>query len=127
MNIAYISDIETLVKTKMEIDNALIKNVEIQEKTKLEDFVNKYAKLNNVFFDKGKIIPFNLVDVYGTKYLFLADENDDITDLTTILTNINFDFTKLQSASDIDIIQKFGQVDLAQYFYVNGKTCIVQI
>ena len=127
MNIAYISDIETLVKTKMEIDNALIKNEEIQEKTKLEDFVNKYAKLNNVFFDKGKIIPFNLVDVYGTKYLFLADENDDITDLTTILTNINFDFTKLQSASDIDIIQKFGQVDLAQYFYVNGKTCIVQI
>lgn len=125
MNIAYISDIETLVKTKMEIDNALIKNEEIQEKTKLEDFVNKYAKLNNVFFDKGKIIPFNLVDVYGTKYLFLADENDDITDLTTILTNINFDFTKLQSASDIDIIQKFGQVDLAQYFYVNGKTCIV--
>lgn len=127
MNIAYISDIETLVKTKMEIDNALIKNEEIQEKTKLEDFVNKYAKLNNVFFDKGKIIPFNLVDVYGTKYLFLADENDDITDLTTILTNINFDFTKLQSASDIDIIQKFGQVDLAQYFYVNGKTYIVQI
>lgn len=125
MNIAYISDIETLVKTKMEIDNALIKNEEIQEKTKLEDFVNKYAKLNNVFFDKGKIIPFNLVDVYGTKYLFLADENDDITDLTTILTNINFDFTKLQSASDIDIIQKFGQIDLAQYFYVNGKTCIV--
>ena len=127
MNIAYISDIETLVKTKMEIDNALIKNEEIQEKTKLEDFVNKYAKLNNVFFDKGKIIPFNLVDVYGTKYLFLADENDDITDLTTILTNINFDFTKLQSASDIDIIQKFGQVDLAQYFYVNGKTYIVYI
>ena len=127
MNIAYISDIETLVKTKMEIDNALIKNEEIQEKTKLEDFVNKYAKLNNVFFDKGKIIPFNLVDVYGTKYLFLADENDDITDLTTILTNINFDFTKLQSASDIDIIQKFGQIDLAQYFYVNGKTYIVQI
>ena len=127
MNIAYISDIETLVKTKMEIDNALIKNEEIQEKTKLEDFINKYAKLNNVFFDKGKIIPFNLVDVYGTKYLFLADENDDITDLTTILTNINFDFTKLQSASDIDIIQKFGQVDLAQYFYVNGKTYIVQI
>ena len=127
MNIAYISDIETLVKTKMEIDNALIKNEEIQEKTKLEDFVNKYAKLNNVFFDKGKIIPFNLVDVHGTKYLFLADENDDITDLTTILTNINFDFTKLQSASDIDIIQKFGQVDLAQYFYVNGKTYIVQI
>ena len=125
MNIAYISDIETLVKTKMEIDNALIKNEEIQEKTKLEDFVNKYAKLNNVFFDKGKIIPFNLVDVYGTKYLFLADENDDITDLTTILTNINFDFTKLQSASDIDIIQKFGQVDLAQYFYVNCKTYIV--
>ena len=111
----------------MEIDNALIKNEEIQEKTKLEDFVKKYAKLNNVFFDKGKIIPFNLVDVYGTKYLFLADENDDITDLTTILTNINFDFTKLQSASDIDIIQKFGQVDLAQYFYVNGKTYIVQI
>lgn len=127
MNIAYISDIETLVKTKMEIDNALIKNEEIQEKTKLEDFVNKYAKLNNVFFDKGKIIPFNLVDVYGTKYLFLADENDDITDLTTILTNINFDFTKLQSASDIDIIQKFGQIDLAQYFYVNGKTYIVYI
>ena len=127
MNIAYISDIETLVKTKMEIDNALIKIEEIQEKTKLEDFVNKYAKLNNVFFDKGKIIPFNLVDVYGTKYLFLADENDDITDLTTILTNINFDFTKLQSASDIDIIQKFGQVDLAQDFYVNGKTYIVQI
>ena len=125
MNIAYISDIETLVKTKMEIDNSLIKNEEIQEKTKLEDFVNKYAKLNNVFFDKGKIIPFNLVDVYGTKYLFLADENDDITDLTTILTNINFDFTKLQSASDIDIIQKFGQIDLAQYFYVNGKTYIV--
>lgn len=125
MNIAYISDIETLVKTKMEIDNALIKNEEIQEKTKLEDFVNKYAKLNNVFFDKGKIIPFNLVDVYGTKYLFLADENDDITDLTTILTNINFDFTKLQSASDIDVIQKFGQVDLAQYFYVNSKTYIV--
>ena len=125
MNIAYISDIETLVKTKMEIDNALIKNEEIQEKTKLEDFVNKYAKLNNVFFDKGKIIPFNLVDVYGTKYLFLADENDDITDLTTILTNINFDFTKLQYASDIDIIQKFGQVDLAQYFYVNDKTYIV--
>lgn len=125
MNIAYISDIETLVKTKMEIDNALIKNEEIQEKTKLEDFVNKYAKLNNVFFDKGKIIPFNLVDVYGTKYLFLADENDDITDLTTILTNINFDFTKLQYASDIDIIQKFGQIDLAQYFYVNGKTYIV--
>lgn len=125
MNTAYISDIETLVKTKMEIDNALIKNEEIQEKTKLEDFVNKYAKLNNVFFDKGKIIPFNLVDVYGTKYLFLADENDDITNLTTILTNINFDFTKLQSASDIDIIQKFGQVDLAQYFYVNGKTYIV--
>lgn len=125
MNIAYISDIETLVKTKMEIDNALIKNEEIQEKTKLEDFVNKYAKLNNVFFDKGKIIPFNLVDVYGTKYLFLADENDDITDLTTILTNINFDFTKLQSASDIDIIQKFGQIDLAQYFYVNSKTYIV--
>lgn len=127
MNIAYISDIETLVKTKMEIDNALIKNEEIQEKTKLEDFVNKYAKLNNVFFDKGKIIPFNLVDVYGTKYLFLADENDDITNLTTILTNINFDFTKLQSASDIDIIQKFGQIDLAQYFYVNGKTYIVYI
>ena len=127
MNIAYISDIETLVKTKMEIDNALIKNEEIQEKTKLEDFVNKYAKLNNVFFDKGKIIPFNLEDMYGTKYMFLADENDDITDLTTILTNINFDFTKLQSASDIDIIQKFGQVDLAQYFYVNGKTYIVQI
>ena len=125
MNIAYISDIETLVKTKMEIDNALIKNEEIKEKTKLEDFVNKYAKLNNVFFDKGKIIPFNLVDVYGTKYLFLADENDDITDLTTILTNINFDFTKLQSASDIDVIQKFGQVDLAQYFYVNSKTYIV--
>ena len=31
MNIAYISDIETLVKTKMEIDNALIKNEKYAE------------------------------------------------------------------------------------------------
>ena len=83
--------------------------------------------MNNIVksSEEKLIVPFNLVDIYGHKYLFLADENDDITDLTTILTNINFDFTKLQSASDIDIIQKFGQVDLAQYFYVNGKTYIV--
>ena len=124
MNIAYISDIETLVKTKMEIDNALIKNEEIQEKTKLEDFVNKYAKLNNVFFDKGKIIPFNLVDVYGTKYLFLADENDDISNLLAILNDINCDFNLLKTVSDIDIVQKFGQVEFAQYFYVKGRTCM---
>ena len=56
MTVVYISDIETLVKAKMEIDELQIKNEEVEEKSKLEEFVNKYAKLKDVFFDKGKII-----------------------------------------------------------------------
>jgi hypothetical protein len=125
MTIVYISDIETLVKAKMEIDELQLKNENIEEKSKLEDFVNKYAKLKDVFFNKGKIIPFNLVDIYGHKYLFLADENDDISDLLNILNEIHFDFSSLKSASDIDIIQKYGQIEFAQYFYIKGRTCML--
>ena len=124
MTVVYISDIETLVKAKMEIDELQIKNEEVEEKSKLEEFVNKYAKLKDVFFDKGKIIPFNLVDIYGHKYLFLADENDDISNLLAILNDINCNFDLLKTVSDIDIIQKFGQVEFAQYFYVKGRTCM---
>ena len=125
MTIVYISDIETLVKAKMEIDELQLKNENIEEKSKLEDFVNKYAKLKDVFFNRGKIIPFNLVDIYGHKYLFLADENDDISDLLNILNEIHFDFSSLKSASDIDIIQKYGQIEFAQYFYIKGRTCML--
>ena len=124
MTVVYISDIETLVKAKMEIDELQIKNEEVEEKSKLEEFVNKYAKLKDVFFDKGKIIAFNLVDIYGHKYLFLADENDDISNLLAILNDINCDFNLLKTVSDIDIVQKFGQVEFAQYFYVKGRTCM---
>ena len=80
--------------------------------------------IKDVFFDKGKIIPFNLVDSYGHKYLFLADENDDISNLLAILNDINCDFNLLKTVSDIDIVQKFGQVEFAQYFYVKGRTCM---
>lgn len=124
MTIVYITDIETLVKSKMEIDELLIANKEIEEKTKLEDFVNKYGKLKDVFFDCGKIIPFNFVTIYGKSYLFLADETDDLTNLLNILSTINYDFSLLKPTTDIELVKKFGTVELAQYFYVNNKMCI---
>ncbi len=124
MTIVFITDIEGLVKAKMEIDELLITNKEIEEKSKLEDFVNKYGKLKDVFFDCGKIIPFNYVDIHGHKYIFLADETDNIEHLTSILENINYNASLLKQTSDIEIIKKFGDIENAQYFFINGKTYI---
>lgn len=121
MNIVYITDIETLVKAKLEIDQLLIDNKEIDEKTKLEDFVNKYGKLSDVFFDCGKVIPFNLVDIYGKKYMFLADENDKIDNLLNYLKEIDYDFSKLKVTTDIELLSKFGDIERAQYFFIKGK------
>ena len=46
MTVVYISDIETLVKAKMEIDELHIKNEEVEEKSKLEEFVNKWYDIH---------------------------------------------------------------------------------
>lgn len=107
MKTVNISDIEELILCKHEIDLILIEKGDQEKKMKLDEFMKTYINLNDtVYVDDADIIPFSVVDVYGSKYMFVNDSEERIAPVVEALEQINYDFSNLKEVSNRELIER---------------------
>lgn len=107
MNIVDITDIESLIIAKHEIDTLRIEENEIEERTNLNDFVNSYAAPQYVYIIDKKQISFNYVKVYDKEYLFVSDTNEEyINIIMTKLKLLKYDMNNLVEISRLDVAKR---------------------
>lgn len=116
VKIVNINDIEDLILTKHDIDVA---DPAIENRSKLDDFMNKYCQLSDVLIVKDKIIPFKYLEVFNMKLLFIS-EIENLKILTKSLEKIKYNFDNAKEAS---LEFQMNNND-TPYFYHNSKYLI---
>ena len=106
MKIVNINDIEDLILTKHEIDLMLIEDKVIDERTTINEFLEKYAMPKNIYIYNGISIPFKLYILHDKKYLFVTNYNKQENEvLENKLKQIKYDMNNLVQLTN-DEIQK---------------------
>jgi len=116
VKIVNINDIEDVILTKHDIDVA---DPEIEGRSNLNDFINKYCKLNDVLVIGDKIFPFNYIEVFNMRLLFISDIND-VKVIKKNLEKISYSFNNTREAS---LEFQINNND-TPYFYHNNKYLI---
>lgn len=91
MTIVNISDIEDIVLAKHEIDT---NNPNQKGRSNLNEFMNTYCILNDTLILNDVIIPFNYLELFEHKYLFVSD-NQNTENITKFLQKIKYNFDNL--------------------------------
>lgn len=120
-----LSNIESLVIAKIQIEKLLKNKDKISEKMRIDEFVNDYGRLGDAFIDHGNATPFNLVLVEGNWYCFVADEDKENESLETILRETNCDLSNLTKISDEELATRFPDLSKATYFLIKGSNYIL--
>ncbi len=120
MKIVNINDIEDLILTKHEIDLMLIEDKVIEERTTINDFLEKYAMPTNIYMYNGISIPFKLYELHGNKYLFVTNYNkEEIIILKTKIKQIKYDMSNLIQLTN-DEIQKMEDYSKENFIIINN-------
>ena len=112
MKIVNLGDIEELILAKHEIDLCRIKNKEIEEKTKYEDFLVEYSNPDYIYFDdNNEMICVKLYKTKDESYLFISGikENMDTKKLYKKLNHF-----------DPNTLVKLSFEDQFNEKYING-------
>ena len=120
MKIVNINDIEDLILTKHEIDLMLIEDKVIEERTTINEFLEKYAMPTNIYMYNGISIPFKLYELHGNKYLFVTNYNkEEIIILETKIKQIKYDMSNLIQLTN-DEIQKMEDYSKENFIIINN-------
>ena len=104
IKIVNINDIEDLILAKHEIDLLRIDHKEINERSKLQEFITKYTLTNYIYLINDKQIPFNYVSIYNNDYLFVTEYIDENKLLINKLKQIRYDLNNLTKLTQMDLI-----------------------
>ena len=72
MKLVNINDIEDLILAKHEIDLMLIEDKVIEERTGINEFLEKYAMPKNIYMYNGISIPFKLFEIHGLLQIIIS-------------------------------------------------------
>lgn len=92
MKIVDINDIEDIITAKIEIDK---NDPNIEDKSNLNEFVQKYCTLSDVLITQNDYKAFKYVECFDHKYLFVANK-DDSNEILRLLKDINYNFDHLK-------------------------------
>ena len=121
MKIININDIEDLILTKHEIDLILMKDNIIDERTTINDFLNKYAMPDNVYVVNGINIPFKLFNLHDEHYLFVTNYNkEEIEILENKIKLLKYDMNNLVELKFNDMLQ-MQDIDNENFIIINNK------
>lgn len=117
MKIVDITDIEDLILCKHEIDCALIEHGDLEQKMQLQEFMSKYVNLNSsAYINKGEVIGFSYIDVYGKQFLLVQERNEEqIETISNVLKKISYDFSNLKKVSNLDLISSIEEKPFILY------------
>ena len=123
MKVINISDIEDLISAKIEIDNLRIVNNEITEKTQLTDFMNNYINMGSIFLNKGKNVPFKLLNLYKKTFLFVIEDkdSDNIKRLIQILIKHKYDLSTFEEIDLNTLAETYGTFDKIEVIMKDNK------
>ena len=120
MKIININDIEDLILTKHEIDLMLIEDNIIEERTTINEFLEKYAMPTNIYMYNGVSIPFKLYELHGNKYLFVTNYNTQENEvLENKIKQIKYDMNNLVKLSN-DEIQRMEDYSKENFIIINN-------
>ena len=119
-------EIEDFVIAKNKIETPLIENEEIKNKMTITEFISYINLKNNVYCsnDKDKsVIPFEIrkPNIGELVIIYSSTASDNINnEFKKDLEKIEFDLSRLNKVSELDILN--GTIDLSSqnYFIING-------
>ena len=119
-------EIEDFVIAKNKIEKPLIENEKIEKKMTISEFIDYVDLKNNVYCacDKDKsVIPFEIIKPNDDEIVIVysSTAEDDIdNEFKKDLQKIEFDLSRLNKISQLDILN--GTIDLSaiNYFILNG-------
>jgi len=119
-------EIEDFVIAKNKIEKPLIENEKIEKKMTISEFIDYVDLKNNVYCasDKDKsVIPFEIIKPNDDEIVIVysSTAKDDIdNEFKKDLQKIEFDLSRLNKISQLDILN--GTIDLSaiNYFILNG-------
>jgi hypothetical protein len=98
----------------------LIEDKVIEERTTINDFLEKYAMPTNIYMYNGISIPFKLYELHGNKYLFVTNYNkEEIIILKTKIKQIKYDMSNLIQLTN-DEIQKMEDYSKENFIIINN-------
>ena len=116
MKIVNINDIEDLILAKHEIDLYRIENKEISERSNLNDFINTYVSPKYIYLIDNKQLPFCLIDINNTKYLFVTEYTNLNVNIIHKLKRLNYDLNFFDFDLNHKVCYKFRFYYLCKNF-----------
>ena len=115
-HIVHIDDIEELVIAKYFIEQELLKKKEIEHKYTLQEFVQKFIKLNEniaIYDIRGNVdvVPFFIYTDNNDIYLFFSENNEHVENTINFLKNINYNLKSLKPYSGGDNLIRLRNVE----------------
>jgi hypothetical protein len=120
MKIVNINDIEDLILAKHEIDLILIEDKVIEERTTINEFLEKYAMPKNIYMYNGISIPFKLYILHDKKYLFVTNYNKQENEvLENKIKQIKYDMNNLVRLTNAEI-QRMEDYSNENFIIINN-------
>lgn len=120
MKIININDIEDLILAKHEIDLILIEDKVIEERTTINEFLEKYAMPKNIYMYNGISIPFKLYILHDKKYLFVTNYNKQENEvLENKIKQIKYDMNNLVRLTNAEI-QRMEDYSNENFIIINN-------
>ena len=120
MKIVNINDIEDLILAKHEIDLILIEDRVIEERTTINEFLEKYAMPKNIYMYNGISIPFKLYILHDKKYLFVTNYNKQENEvLENKIKQIKYDMNNLVRLTNAEI-QRMEDYSNENFIIINN-------
>jgi hypothetical protein len=115
---------EDLILAKVKIEKELLENNVINDRFKINEFINWLDFSKNIYVEDNNTIPFSIRNGKDFNYMFFIPSSNNekhINKMMSILKSINYDMTNLKKVSMGDLYMKGIDFPENEYFIINSQ------